>query len=84
MFFGRDSELDRLASLWRKRVWGEKVLRILVDGPRSVTEIASALATDWFEALPVGNGRLGAMVYGGVEGDRFAAELTGAASSPTK
>ena len=28
-------------------------------------------AKDWFEALPIGNGRLGAMVYSGVEGDRL-------------
>ena len=26
-------------------------------------------ATHWVEALPLGNGRLGAMVYGGVESD---------------
>ena len=26
-------------------------------------------ARNWFEALPLGNGRLGAMVYGGVESD---------------
>jgi hypothetical protein len=25
----------------------------------------------WFEALPVGNGRLGAMVFGGVSGERI-------------
>ena len=24
-------------------------------------------ATEWTEALPIGNGRLGAMVYGGIE-----------------
>ena len=28
-------------------------------------------AKDWVEALPVGNGRLGAMVFGGVESDRL-------------
>ena len=28
-------------------------------------------ARDWNEALPIGNGRLGAMVFGGVEIDRF-------------
>jgi alpha-L-fucosidase 2 len=29
-------------------------------------------AKQWVEALPVGNGRLGAMVYGGVESERLA------------
>jgi len=29
-------------------------------------------STRWLEALPVGNGRLGAMVFGGVERERFA------------
>ncbi len=28
-------------------------------------------ASQWVEALPIGNGRLGAMVFGGVAGDRF-------------
>ena len=28
-------------------------------------------ATKWVEALPIGNGRLGAMVFGGVEQDRI-------------
>lgn len=28
-------------------------------------------ATDWNEALPLGNGKLGAMVFGGVDTDRF-------------
>src|SRR5689334_13734449 len=28
-------------------------------------------ATKWTEALPVGNGRLGAMIFGGVEKDRI-------------
>ena len=27
-------------------------------------------AADWFEALPLGNGRLGAMVFGGVSQER--------------
>jgi alpha-L-fucosidase 2 len=27
--------------------------------------------TDWLRALPVGNGRLGAMVFGGVDGERL-------------
>jgi len=30
-----------------------------------------AEANDWIEALPVGNGRLGAMAFGGVECDRL-------------
>ncbi len=28
-------------------------------------------ATEWVEALPIGNGRLGAMVFGGIERDRL-------------
>ena len=28
-------------------------------------------ATQWVEALPVGNGRIGAMVFGGVEHERL-------------
>ena len=28
-------------------------------------------ATKWTEALPVGNGRIGAMVFGGVNGERL-------------
>ena len=28
-------------------------------------------AKQWFEALPVGNGRLGAMIYGGIEGEHI-------------
>src|SRR3954466_10900967 len=28
-------------------------------------------ASQWVEALPVGNGRLGAMVFGGIEGERI-------------
>ena len=28
-------------------------------------------ATEWLEALPVGNGRLGGMVYGGVPSERI-------------
>ena len=28
-------------------------------------------AEEWVEALPVGNGRLGAMVFGGVEKERL-------------
>ncbi|WP_210594014.1 glycoside hydrolase N-terminal domain-containing protein [Streptomyces sp. GESEQ-35] len=31
----------------------------------------SAPATRWFEALPIGNGRLGGMVYGGTDVDRI-------------
>ncbi|MBT2231933.1 glycoside hydrolase N-terminal domain-containing protein [Nonomuraea sp. NEAU-A123] len=30
-----------------------------------------APATRWFEALPIGNGRLGGMVYGGTDADRI-------------
>lgn len=30
-----------------------------------------APATDWYEALPIGNGTLGAMVYGGLEKEEF-------------
>lgn len=29
-------------------------------------------ATYWVEALPVGNGRLGAMIFGGIEKERLA------------
>src|SRR5262245_36269482 len=28
-------------------------------------------ATVWTEALPIGNGRLGAMIFGGIEGERI-------------
>src|SRR5215470_36687 len=28
-------------------------------------------ATNWNEALPIGNGRLGAMIFGGIEGERI-------------
>jgi alpha-L-fucosidase 2 len=28
-------------------------------------------ATKWTEALPIGNGRLGAMVFGGIESERI-------------
>ena len=28
-------------------------------------------AEEWMQALPLGNGRLGAMVFGGVEGERI-------------
>jgi len=28
-------------------------------------------ASDWLEALPIGNGRLGAMVHGGMERERL-------------
>jgi len=28
-------------------------------------------ADEWVEALPIGNGRLGAMVFGGVESERL-------------
>ncbi len=35
--------------------WGEEALRLWYDHPASV----------WTEALPIGNGRLGAMVFGG-------------------
>ncbi len=28
-------------------------------------------AADWNEALPIGNGRLGAMIFGGIEGERI-------------
>lgn len=31
-----------------------------------------APAAEWMEALPIGNGRLGAMIYGGIEKDRIA------------
>ncbi|MCB0050978.1 MAG: glycoside hydrolase N-terminal domain-containing protein, partial [Caldilineaceae bacterium] len=31
----------------------------------------SAPATTWVEALPVGNGRLGAMVFGGIAQERL-------------
>jgi alpha-L-fucosidase 2 len=40
----------------------EQVLSLWYQGP----------ATRWLEALPVGNGRLGAMVFGGVERERLA------------
>ena len=29
-------------------------------------------AREWMEALPMGNGRLGAMVYGGIENEKIA------------
>ena len=28
-------------------------------------------ATDWYEALPIGNGTLGAMVFGGIKTEQF-------------
>ena len=31
-----------------------------------------APASEWMEALPLGNGRIGAMVYGGINHDRIA------------
>jgi alpha-L-fucosidase 2 len=40
---------------------GEEALRLWYRQP----------AAQWVEALPVGNGRLGAMVFGGVEKERL-------------
>jgi alpha-L-fucosidase 2 len=39
--------------------------------PDSLTLWYPAPATEWIEALPVGNGRLGAMVFGGVARERI-------------
>src|SRR5688500_4879982 len=48
------------------------------DAPATAQDVASHLtlwyrrpAQQWVEALPVGNGRLGAMVFGGVERERL-------------
>ncbi len=44
------------------------------SGPSSAPELClwyTAPAARWTEALPVGNGRLGAMVFGGVGGERL-------------
>ena len=45
-------------------------------GPRSDESIGPVLlyrepAKEWVEALPVGNGRLGAMVFGGIATERL-------------
>lgn len=50
---------------------------VLLTGLSSQAEAPTALwyrepATRWLEALPVGNGRLGAMVFGGVTEERLA------------
>ena len=57
------------------------VARAADDGPRTIEAKAATAqelklwyekpATRWVEALPVGNGRLGAMVFGGTEQERL-------------
>jgi len=44
-------------------------LALLADGP--LTLWYQRPATQWVEALPVGNGRLGAMVFGGINQERI-------------
>ena len=38
-------------------------------------------ASEWVEALPIGNGRLGAMIFGGVETERLQLNEVGATKS---
>ena len=68
-------------TLWSR--WGNHALEH--NGPLSIREsavtdqtVANALrlwyrqpAANWNEALPIGNGRLGAMVFGGVSSERI-------------
>ena len=53
----------------------EQPLRLWYNQPAnaSVPDVSSEYATDeeWLKALPVGNGFLGAMVFGGVDKDRI-------------
>ncbi len=42
------------------------------EEPDRTTMWYSHPAEEWMEALPIGNGRLGAMVYGGITNDRMA------------
>jgi hypothetical protein len=41
------------------------------DSANSLTLWYRQLATNWTSALPIGNGRLGAMIFGGVERERL-------------
>ncbi|NLB93829.1 MAG: glycoside hydrolase family 95 protein, partial [Bacteroidales bacterium] len=41
------------------------------DSPRELKLWYDQPANEWTEALPVGNGRLGAMVFGGVQTERI-------------
>lgn len=45
--------------LWRPSSWEE-------DGPRPLKVTFAEPAKHWTDAIPIGNGRLGAMVWGGV------------------
>lgn len=45
--------------LWRPSSWEE-------DGPRPLKVTFTEPAKHWTDAIPIGNGRLGAMVWGGV------------------
>ncbi len=44
-------------AMWTAKQGNAQPLRLWYDQP----------ATQWVEALPVGNGRIGAMIFGGVE-----------------
>ena len=66
------------ASLWRAgraaAPTGGKPMQFLGDAPPPAQPLAlwyRRPAQDWLEALPLGNGRLAAMVFGGVETERL-------------
>ena len=51
-----------------------KPMTLIADAPPPTSPLAlwyRSPAQDWLEALPLGNGRLAAMVYGGVEAERL-------------
>jgi alpha-L-fucosidase 2 len=67
--------IDLKMARWSVRI---SILTIIIAGCHPESEPESELrlwydqpALNWNEALPVGNGRLGAMVFGGVENERI-------------
>lgn len=51
-------------------VWAVALSACASDGAEELWY--NAPAKEWMEALPIGNGRIGAMVYGGINKDRIA------------
>src|SRR5271163_1548988 len=47
-------------------------LALRAESPKDLSLWYPRAAAVWTEALPVGNGRLGAMVFGGIETERLA------------
>jgi alpha-L-fucosidase 2 len=74
-FLGTTSALLGDLSLSKRLSFAEPLKKTTSSEPDNLTLWYEKPATQWVDALPIGNGRLGAMVYGGGEDGDFSKEF---------